>query len=662
MGIFADWAPIYWELGYSIIPVNKHNKGTYVEYNLYRDEQCSESQLDEWIKKYPDNNIGVVTGKASGIAVIDIDIKNNPELLNKVLSVFPRSPVERFGSKGLGILIKYNGQSHTKLRLHGKEIGEIITNTQIVIPPSIHPETKKPYKWTGYMTLDSDIKENVLDELPCPTDAEINECMAILESKETKTVSKDFKESVGRNDKLKTICGAMIANGFLPEKIAPLLLAEDYVLHPSPLFEDKDEFKSLHRNPLACAYKFATSIFKTYLNQASIRGDRIPHFNMGEVKEAKKKKEYAKYESFFLDILKKAKKDKIDDILKEKDWRGFWQPVGNSIKELKSYGTDIGLKPEKVDVHFRRFQKEKKSELLFDKVKWDGEDHIFEMMSYTASKTFTQDEMQDFIKHWISRIVKRVDTGDQNQMIILQGGQGVGKDLFIEALMGGFTPYLNNFTDTMQEKDIFMQIAKSLVINVSEFDKLNKKHPGLIKDLISRRTANFRPSHMQYFEDYRMNASFIGSTNPLNFLTDPTGNRRFWIFDEVKIDWSYPKDRGPQILAQALELGKENYTASVANIAKMNNFVLKLSPESLDSFVGEYWNDHFPKTQNPPTFSDMEYVFEKISKLMGFRSIKPVQSTIKRLGGRIRDTTGVRYTKVMIANNENEGENVRNEG
>lgn len=651
MGIFSDYAELYWELGYSIIPVNKNSKATYIDYSKYREHPCSEKELNTWIKKSPNSNIGIVTGKASGIAMIDLDIKNNPDLLSRALRIFPRSPVERFGSKGLGILIRYNGQSHRKLYYKDKEIGEIISNTQIVIPPSIHPDTKKAYKWTSYTALDSDTKENIISELPSPTDEEIDLCIRKLEAEEGVEVSEDFfKEKVGRNNRLKEIVGAFISMGYLPEKIAPLLLAEDFSLHrENPLFTDKTEFKQLASNPLACAYKFSSSIFRTYLNQATYKGDDIPQFSTKDVKEIQKKKEYVKYESFFIDKLNKSKKDKIDGVLKEKDWRGFWQPVGNKIKELKSYATDFSLKPDRIDIHYKRYEKELKSELLFEIPKWDGHDHIAEIMSYVTCENFTSEEMADFIKDWLSKIVNRVDTGDQNQMVILHGDQGVGKDIFIENLVGGFHPYFNNFTDTMQEKDIFMQIAKSMVINISEFDKLNKKHPGMIKDLISRRTAQFRPSHMPHFEEFRMNASFIGSSNALNFLTDPTGNRRFWIFNEVKINWSYPKNRKMQILAQAQELFLQKYKVSDENLSKMNAFVVTLSPESLDDFVAEYWNSFISKKlllQEKLRFKDVEDTMFTISKLMGMRSVRPVQSIIKRLGGRGKDEAGAYYLNV----------------
>lgn len=650
MGIFSDYAELYWELGYSIIPVKPKEKKAFLDYDTYREKKCSYETLQKWVKKYPNYNIGIVPGAASGIGVIDIDIKNNPELLSKALKIFPRSPVERFGSKGLGIFFKFNGQSHTKIWYKGKDIGEIITNTQVVIPPSIHPDTKKEYIWTTYMSLDSDLKENILEELPCPTDAELQECAYKLENENIEVNDDELKKRMGRNDKLKTITGSLIGSGYLPEKIAPIILAEDFNLHPdNPLFSDAKEFKKLHKNPLACAYKFATSIFKTYLNQASYRGDDIPHFNLKTVKEEQKKRDFAKYESFFKDQLKHCKKDKIDGVLKEKDWRGFWQPVGNKVEQIKSYATDIKLKPEKIKMHFRRYESEKKAELLFDLPRWDGHDHIAEMFFHTASKNFTQSQMADFFKAWIAKAFSRIDTGDQNTMIIFHGKQGAGKDIFIENMLKGFSPYFNNFTDTSQDKDMYFQVSRNLILNVSEFDRLNRKHSGFIKDLISKRTAEFRPSHMQHQENFRMNASFIGSTNALNFLTDSTGNRRFWVFEDFEIDWDYPKNRAPQILAQAKVLSEEDYKVSIENLEEMVKYIANISPENLDEMFKEHWNaelEGISVTDKEFSFKEVKSSMDKIAKSLGFRSSKPVQSLVKRLGGQTRNTNNRVYHKI----------------
>lgn len=661
-GPFGDFAEELWELGYSIIPIKRGTKRPFIDYSEFRERQCSRETLDCWLEQYGAENIAIITGQASNLAVIDLDIKGQDDLLNKALSIFPRSPLERFGSKGLGIFVKYDGQlTGRKLRYRGKDIGEVITNTVIVIPPSIHPDTKKPYKWTGFMSLDSELKEDLLEELPYPNDEDISRCEFQLENSEAKVDKDYFKQITGRNDKLKAICGSYINKGLLPEQIAPLLLTDDLILNKKKsLFNDPMEFKKMAETPLAAAYLFASNVFKTYMKNAIARGEVVPQFDGKESREIKKNAEFKKFEWFFKNALKGCKRDRIDGILKKRDWRGFWQPVGNSMNALKSYGTDYGLSPNRMSFHYNRFEREKKKELLCERVTWDGQDHIAQMMVHMSCSNMTNPEMIDLFKDWLVRAIRRIDTGEQNSMIILQGGQGVGKDVFIKNMCGGFAPYYSNFTDASQEKDMFMQVSKNLIINISEFDKLNKKHPGMIKDLISRETAQFRPSHMQHFEDFRMNASFIGSVNPKDFLTDHTGNRRFWVFEDVTLDWQYPKGRGAQILAQATQLAGDGYEADKSTVLKMQRHVLGLSPDSQDEMIVEIWNQGFDSAVKFSQKFGAEYLsydevqesMNRIQKFCGMRSLKKVQQSLKRLGAQHRSNGKRLYKRINTAQSD----------
>jgi len=361
--------------------------------------------------------------------------------------------------------------------------------------------------------------------------------------------------------------------------------------------------------------------------------------------QAKEGSEYAKYEAFFREILPSAKKCRIEGLLKIKSENGLWQPAGNNIEVYKSLAVDHELHPYKVKYHFDRYQMAQKPELLCHQEDWDGRDHIAEMVSHIYCSNMTNPEMIELIKQWFAKAIARIETSEQNQMLIFQGGQGVGKDRFISELCGGFRPYFSHFTDTIQEKDMFMQIAQNLIINISEFDKLNRQHPGRVKDLISRDSASFRPSYGRYHENYPMRASFIGSVNYREFLTDETGNRRFWIFDDVHIDWAYPKGRGAQVFAQAKVLSAENYRASSATIDKMARWVESSGPESQDNMIIEFWNDELKKLarfgDKNFSFSEIEPIMQRISRSFGYKNIRKIQIILKRLGAQI-NSNGVR--------------------
>lgn len=654
--VFKDHAEVLWELGYSVIPIKPGTKHPVVSYDLYRDKLVDEATLQKWIEQFPDYGIGLVVGPASGLAVIDLDIKNNDELLNKALAVFPRSPLERFGSKGLGIFIRYNNQTHRKIRFKGVDIGEVITNTLIVIPPTIHPQTNKPYFWTSFYSLDSDLKSDLLQELPAPTDQELAECEARLNGDNVAVDMPRLKENLGRNDKLKSLCGAYIKRGLLPEQIAPRLVAEDAMMHGDrALFQDRSEFKKLAEQPLAAAYLFCSSIFRTYLKTSGLtQGEFIPQFDKKTAKEASKEEtEFLLYEIFLKEKLKHAKRCKIDLILKQKNQEGIWKSVGNMIDVLKSYATDAGLAPHKMKHHFERYQSECKPEMLWDVVPWSGNDSIAIMFNDVECDNLSKDEMIELFKHWIVKALTRLETQEQNSMILLHGEQGVGKDTFLKYLLSGFRPYFQNFTDTYQEKDMFMQISKNIIINISEFDKLNRQHPGMVKDLISRETAQFRPSHMQHVDDFLMRASFIGSTNAADFLTDRTGNRRFWIFKNFKINsFRYSKHLGPDILAQAMVLKRDGFEASKATIMKVQETASQLGPRDFDSILIEMWNEGIAEIRSNFTgqisLPAIKHLVTDIQKALGLRKTDKIYTRLWELGAKHKSSGKIYYRAIGV--------------
>jgi hypothetical protein len=58
--------------GCSVIPVKK-NKQPYVPWTEFQERKATSDEIREWWQKWPSANVGIVTGKISGIVVIDVD-------------------------------------------------------------------------------------------------------------------------------------------------------------------------------------------------------------------------------------------------------------------------------------------------------------------------------------------------------------------------------------------------------------------------------------------------------------------------------------------------------------------------------------------------------------------------------------------------------------
>lgn len=169
--IFADTAPKYWAAGLPAIPLYQMEKRPVSNgWSRWCDEMVSPVEQAEFLQKYPKNNIGLPLGQASGLMMIDYDY-DDPEVEKALLSVLPPSPWKRVGQRGYVLAYKWNGMPGKKVINDAQDrvLVEILTTgNQVVLPPSIHPKTMKPYVTENNVELC-----DVLDQLvTLPVDIE----------------------------------------------------------------------------------------------------------------------------------------------------------------------------------------------------------------------------------------------------------------------------------------------------------------------------------------------------------------------------------------------------------------------------------------------------------------------------------------------------------
>lgn len=108
-------------------------------------------QIEKWWAQWPDANIGIATGKESGIFVLDVDVATggleSAEQLFKQ-SAWPNAPIVRTGSGGLHFYFAYDGSF--PLRNSVSELGPGLDirceGGYVVAPPSLHASGKR-YEW-----------------------------------------------------------------------------------------------------------------------------------------------------------------------------------------------------------------------------------------------------------------------------------------------------------------------------------------------------------------------------------------------------------------------------------------------------------------------------------------------------------------------------------
>jgi hypothetical protein len=122
--------------------------------------------------------------------------------------------------------------------------------------------------------------------------------------------------------------------------------------------------------------------------------------------------------------------------------------------------------------------------------------------------------------------------------LVLTGEQGKFKTTFLDLLC---PPTLHGYSYTgkiyPQEKDTLTYIGQNLIVNIDDQLKaLNKRDENELKNLITCPMVKYRMPYDKYVEEHPHLASFVASVNGNDFLTDPTGSRRFLPFEVLSID------------------------------------------------------------------------------------------------------------------------------
>lgn len=138
-------------------------------------------------------------------------------------------------------------------------------------------------------------------------------------------------------------------------------------------------------------------------------------------------------------------------------------------------------------------------------------------------------------KTLISAVARALSPGCKvDTVCILSGQQGVGKSTFWKILAGE-----DNFDDSVgsvSDKDERLKLHKSWMIEWAELETVFKrKDISAVKAFITTQIDQLRPPYGRTVMEFQRPSIIVGTTNFDNFLSDSTGNRRFWVIP-ISID------------------------------------------------------------------------------------------------------------------------------
>ncbi|MFH2143307.1 MAG: VapE domain-containing protein [Bacteroidota bacterium] len=149
---------------------------------------------------------------------------------------------------------------------------------------------------------------------------------------------------------------------------------------------------------------------------------------------------------------------------------------------------------------------------------------------------------------------------NKQALILVHEEQNSGKSTFIRWLCPAILQqYMAENIST--DKDSLIALCENFIINMDELATLSRAEINSLKSMFSKETIKIRRPYDKCPTSAPRRASFFGSTNKAEFLTDETGSVRWLCFELTGIiNWDYKKDlKVDDIWRQAYSLYKQGF-------------------------------------------------------------------------------------------------------
>ena len=216
---------------------------------------------------------------------------------------------------------------------------------------------------------------------------------------------------------------------------------------------------------------------------------------------------------------------------------------------------------------------------------WDGVDRVSELARRVSDEALWVNGFHRWMLGMVAQWMKlEGQCANAVAPLLISTEQGRCKSTFCSILLPEELQrfYIDKF-DLTSVSGCEQKLSLFGLINMDEFDRYSVRSMANLKNLMQLKKLTFRKSHRSYYSQLPRIASFIGTSNQKELLTDTTGSRRFLCVEvKGKIDCTRPDYA--QLYAQLkaeLLAGKRFWFTSEEEkeIQEHNRFFYRQSPE-----------------------------------------------------------------------------------
>ncbi|WP_455937019.1 VapE domain-containing protein [Gemella morbillorum] len=303
--------------------------------------------------------------------------------------------------------------------------------------------------------------------------------------------------------------------------------------------------------------------------------------------------------------------NELTDVIEVKDKQGKIKPLEKRDKELlrmeiekrfKFKAKVIDLDTAIVSASDKFRYHPIKNKILA--VSWDG---LPRAESFFIDVLGVEDNVynRECTRKWLLASLTRLfNNGAKfDEMIILQGGQGIGKSTTLQRLSLG---YYTDITEKLSDEVTF-KVMRTWLVELSELSTMMKTDSDSFKAWLSATKDTVRKKYGNDPDDYPRAFTVLGTTNNKEILKDRTGNRRYWLMycDKDKIKrtiWSLDNNTILQLWSEVYQwyLNGENLLISNETklyMEKLSSGALEFNPleerinNILDMYVPNDWKE-----------------------------------------------------------------------
>lgn len=246
---------------------------------------------------------------------------------------------------------------------------------------------------------------------------------------------------------------------------------------------------------------------------------------------------------------RKGEELKDVDLIRVRSWLGEHWHIEPSKDTVNDAMVDIA--------HLNRFHPVRD---YLDSLTWDGVERIdtwlVDYLNASASPKYLSALSRKVLVAMVKRIYQPGCKFDH--VLVLEGKQGVGKSTALLRLASD-----EWFTDAhidVNDKDAVLTMRSKWLIELGELSGMRSADVDRLKEFVSQRVDRLRVPYGRRTENFPRQAIFIATTNRDEYLRDTTGNRRFWPVQVGKCDFDAIERDRDQLFAEAVAAYQNNET------------------------------------------------------------------------------------------------------